>query len=77
MNEGLAPGTAKAWALESFEVAKTTAYWPGAPTGCDHDAAPVTLPPGYDGPASAAVAQQFEKAGVRLAWVLNTLLAKR
>jgi hypothetical protein len=71
-----AKGDARSWALESFEIAKSTVFWPGGPGDCARDAAPVTLPPGYDAPASGAVAQQLEKAGVRLAWVLNRLLAK-
>jgi hypothetical protein len=66
-----AKGDAAAWALESYAVAKSTAYWPGAPAGCPKDAAPVSLPPGYDAAAEAAVAIQLEKAGVRLAGVLN------
>jgi hypothetical protein len=67
-------GDATAWALESYGIAKSTAYWPGAPAGCARDAAPVSLPAGYDAPAQAAIALQLEKAGVRLAWVLNRLL---
>jgi len=68
-------GDARAWALESFEVAKAAAYWPGAPRGCAGDTAPVNLPLGYDAAAKAVVAQQLEKAGVRLAWLLGSLLA--
>lgn len=64
-------GAAAGWAAESYGVAKRTAYWPGAPAGCAPEAAPVTLPPGYDATAEAAVALQLEKAGVRLAEVLN------
>jgi S1/P1 Nuclease len=69
-----AKGDAAAWALESYAVAKSTTYWPGAPAGCRKDAAPVSLPPGYDAAAEAAVAIQLEKAGVRLAGVLNRAL---
>jgi S1/P1 Nuclease len=66
-----AKGDAAAWALDSYAIAKSTAYWPGAPAGCAKDAAPVSLPPGYEAAAQAAVAIQLEKAGVRLAGVLN------
>lgn len=69
-------GDAKAWALESFGVAKAVAYWPGVPAGCSTDSMPVTLPAGYEAKAQAAVALQLEKAGVRLAWVLNRALAE-
>lgn len=69
-------GDARSWALETFGVAKSTAFWPGAPAGCARDAAPVDLPPGYDAAAAVTVAQQLEKAGVRLGGVLNTALAK-
>ena len=64
-------GDASAWALDSYGVAKTVVYWPGAPAGCPRDAAPVALPAGYEARAQAAVKLQLEKAGVRLAWVLN------
>ena len=67
-------GDPKAWALESYGLATSMAYWPGAPAGCARDAGPVALPAGYDAPAQAAVALQLEKAGVRLAWVLNQAL---
>jgi hypothetical protein len=64
-------GDAAVWAMESYGVAKAVVYWPGAPAGCAPDAAPVSLPEGYEAKAEAAVKVQLEKAGVRLAWVLN------
>jgi S1/P1 Nuclease len=67
-------GDAKSWALESYAIAKSTAYWPGAPAGCARDAAPAALPAGYDAAAQTAIALQLEKAGVRLARVLNQAL---
>jgi hypothetical protein len=67
-------GDAKAWALESYGVAKAVVYWPGAPAGCAADAAPVSLPQGYEARGEAAVRLQLEKAGVRLAWLLNRAL---
>jgi hypothetical protein len=67
-------GDARTWALESYGVAKASVYWPGAPAGCPQDAAPVSLPDGYDAAARTTAALQLEKAGVRLAWVLNRTL---
>lgn len=64
-------GDTNAWALESYGVARSTVYWAGAPAGCQQDAAAVSLPEGYEERAGAAVKVQLEKAGVRLAWVLN------
>jgi hypothetical protein len=67
-------GTPASWAMESHQVAASTAYWPGAPAGCDPDAAPVGLPAGYEARAREAAALQLKKAGVRLAVVLNRAL---
>lgn len=69
-------GDARAWALESFAVARSVVYWPGAPAGCDQNAPPVDLPSGYDATAKPAIVQQLQRAGVRLAWVLNRSFAK-
>jgi hypothetical protein len=69
-----AKGDSKAWALESFGVAKRVVYTFGSPPGCDANAAPMTLPAGYEASATAAVKVQLEKAGVRLAAVLNKAL---
>jgi hypothetical protein len=68
-------GDAKSWALESYSLAKSSVYWAGAPAGCTQDAAPVSLPDGYEAKARDVVAVQLERAGVRLAWVLNGALA--
>jgi hypothetical protein len=70
-----AHGDAEAWALESFWVAKRVVYTLGSPPGCDANAAPMTLPAGYDAAATAAVKLQLERAGVRLATVLNKAFA--
>jgi hypothetical protein len=72
-----AKGDAKTWALESFGVAKSVVYSFGSPPGCDANAAPLTLPAGYETAATAAVKVQLEKAGVRLATVLNSALGGR
>ncbi|TWB10981.1 S1/P1 nuclease [Gluconacetobacter diazotrophicus] len=68
-------GDARQWAEESFSLARDVAYHLDAPSGCDPDAAPVSLPPGYDAAARDTATLQLEKAGVRLAWVLNRSLA--
>jgi hypothetical protein len=67
-------GDPQAWALETYRVAKTVAYWPGAIGVCGADAAPVSPPPGYEAAAEQAAAVQLERAGVRLAAVLNRAL---
>jgi nuclease S1 len=69
-------GDAKNWALESFGVSKSVVYTFSSPPGCDANAAPMTLPAGYEAAATAAVRVQLEKAGVRLATVLNAALGK-
>ena len=68
-------GDPAAWAGEAFQVARSTAYTAGSPPGCRQDAAPVTLPAGYDEKARAAAAAQLARAGVRLGAVLNRALA--
>ncbi len=63
------------WANEAFQVARSTAYTIGSPPGCQSDVAPIALPDGYAAKAEAAASLQLEKAGVRLAAVLNAALA--
>jgi hypothetical protein len=67
-------GDPRSWAMQSYAVAKSSAYWPAAPAGCDSHAAPVGLPAGYTARAQEAAAVQLERAGVRLALVLNRAL---
>jgi hypothetical protein len=67
-------GDAKAWAMESFAIAKTSVYTIGSKPGCASDAAPITLPDGYGDNAKTVVAEQLKKAGVRLALELNRAL---
>jgi hypothetical protein len=61
----------EAWAWESFRVAKTVAYALPALPGCDRHVARVDLSPAYEARADGAAAVQLERAGVRLAWLLN------
>jgi hypothetical protein len=69
-----AKGDAKHWAQESYAVAQQAVYTAGSAPGCDRDRAPVTLTAGYDKTAQAVAALQLEKAGVRLALVLDRAL---
>jgi hypothetical protein len=68
-------GDAASWAQEAYGVARSVAYTVGSPAACQQDAAPITLPAGYDAKAQAAAALQLERAGVRLGVVLNQALA--
>ncbi len=67
-------GTPADWAQESFSFAQKYAYQLDSQPGCSQDSAPITLPPGYDAAAQTVVREQLMKAGVRLAYVLNTAL---
>ena len=67
-------GDAKSWALEGFEIAKTKVYTLGSRPGCASDPSPISLPPGYEAMAREVDSIQLEKAGVRLAAVLNRAL---
>ncbi|MBB2162651.1 S1/P1 Nuclease [Gluconacetobacter sacchari] len=67
-------GGARAWAQQSFELARTDAYSIGSLPGCQQDEAPMALPPGYDAMARDVVTEQLKKAGVRLALLLNRAL---
>lgn len=68
-------GDAGTWAQEAFQVARSTVYRVGSAPGCNRDAAPIALPPGYDAAARVAAALQLQRAGVRLAAVLNRALS--
>lgn len=67
-------GDATGWAQEAFAVARAVAYTINSQPGCG-DTAPIALPAGYDVKAQAAAAVQLDRAGVRLALVLNRALA--
>ena len=65
-------GTVADWAMESFTLARDHAY------GMIPSASPdgvFTLPPSYVDSATRDVAVQFSKAGTRLAFLLNRMLA--
>jgi hypothetical protein len=67
-------GDARTWAMESYGVARSVVYSFNPPPGCAAGQAPVALPDGYADKATVAAEVQLQKAGVRLAWVLNTAL---
>jgi hypothetical protein len=67
-------GDARAWALETFAVGKATTYSIKTTPGCDPNVAPITLPDGYEALARQTIALQLQKAGVRMAKVLNDAL---
>jgi hypothetical protein len=67
-------GDARAWALETFETGKATTYSVATTPGCDPNVAPITLPDGYEAMARKTITMQLQKAGVRMAKVLNTAL---
>jgi S1/P1 Nuclease len=67
-------GDPQSWALEGFDIAKNVVYTIGSKPGCAPDPSPLSLPPGYDKTARDTTAVQLEKAGVRLAAVLNGAL---
>jgi len=68
-------GDPRQWAMESFAVAKNVAYTLGSSAGCTSDAAPIPLPAAYDAKAKETARLQIERAGVRLALLLNRALA--
>ena len=67
-------GDARSWALESYAVAKANVYTLGTPSGCGQNATPVPLPDAYAAAAEGAATTQLERAGVRLAALLNGAL---
>jgi hypothetical protein len=71
-------GDPETWAAESYKIAKSVVYSIGSRPGCDSlDHTPLAPPASYDEAAKAAVAIQLERAGVRLARVLNQTLTHR
>ena len=67
-------GGPRDWATETYGVAKASAYTLGSPAGCGADPAPIPITPAYEAQAQSTAALQLEKAGVRLAFVLNQAL---
>lgn len=68
-------GDPQSWALEGFELAKNVVYTLGSKPGCASDQSALSLPPGYGDAARDVAATQLQKAGVRLAAMLNHALA--
>jgi len=68
--------SAKDWAEESYRAAKANACTIGSPAGCTNDSAPFVLSPDYQSRTLDVAQSQIEKAGVRLAWVLNMAAAQ-
>lgn len=64
-------GTAANWANESFQISNNEIY---SMPGTNDISAPVILPRNYTERESGVVQEQLEKAGVRLAMVLNRAL---
>jgi hypothetical protein len=62
------------WVLESFAVARDVAYQLGELTTDERDQPAYRLSSSYQRRASAAAAEQLEKAGCRLAMMLNQAL---
>lgn len=66
-------GTPRTWARESFQIAQADAYaLPSRPTCADHGS--VVLTAAYQATARRDAALQLEKAGVRMAALLNRAL---
>jgi hypothetical protein len=69
-------GDARSWAMESFRLSVRDVYaLPVRPTCASRDS--VTLSPAYQATAARDAAIQLERAGVRLAAVLNRALVGR
>lgn len=67
-------GDFNSWARETNAVAISTAYSFHTQPRCEQSPSPLALPAGYDEAAQAAAATQLERAGVRLAVVLEKAL---
>jgi hypothetical protein len=64
-------GTPADWANESFQIANRDIY-PAIHPGDFGDQ--IVLPPDFSARESSIVSKQIERAGVRLAWILNHIL---
>jgi len=62
-------GDAQDWANESFQVASAEIY--AKVSGAGGTQAPIILPASYAASERGVAAAQLEKAGIRLAWLLN------
>ncbi len=66
-------GDPKSWAMESFQLSRSDAYkLPARPTCSDHGS--VALSTAYQAMAQRDAAVQLEKAGIRIAFLLNRAL---
>lgn len=82
LNARITPSQAKAWSsattgswiAESHALAVNVAYRYGGPDACAGSRSVTRLSPAYEARARAVAAEQIEKAGVRLAAVLNAVL---
>lgn len=82
LNASISPTDARAWTSastmtwlsESYDLAAGHAYRYGGPTYCDRISAPTRLASQYEQVSRAIVATQLQKAGIRLAAVLNYTL---
>jgi hypothetical protein len=69
-------GDFAAWGKETNAVAVSVAHSFPTPPRCERDMAPIALPSSYDQRAQDAAALQLERAGVRLAVVLERALGR-
>jgi hypothetical protein len=67
-------GDPRQWAMESYAVAEKTVYALPRHGTCDAPGEPVSLSEAYQTKARDEAARQLQKAGVRLAYVLNAAL---
>ena len=68
-------GDARSWAMETFQIARSDAYaLPSRPTCADHGS--VALSPSYQAAAQRDAAIQLERAGIRMAFLINKALAR-
>lgn len=67
-------GDARAWARETFELGKVTAFSIPTTPGCDPNVTPIVLPDFYEAMARQTITMQLQKAGVRMATLLNKAL---
>lgn len=66
-------GDARSWAMESFQLGRRDAYkLPAQPSCNEHDS--VALSTAYQAMAQGDAAVQLEKAGIRMAFLLNRAL---
>ena len=64
-------GSVESWAIESYRIAKDRIYW-----GLPKDGATIKLSRDYFATMRPIVDMQLERAGVRLAHVLNEVFGR-